>query len=140
EHLGGQTFGIEVARDRYEEARGRIDHVLHASAFEVRVAHEAFSVLWLNPPYDYADDGQRLEHAFLIAASRYLCRGGVLVFLVPQRRLRSSARFLAGQFTRLACYRFPGSLYADFHQVALLAVKRDSPAPAGPNRTLVEAW
>src|SRR3990170_8399347 len=51
--VGGETYGIEIARDRWQEAEALLDHAVVASAFAVRLAHRAFSCLWLNPPYDY---------------------------------------------------------------------------------------
>lgn len=138
--VGGETYGIEIEAQRAEEAGNALDHVLHASAFAVRLAHEAFSCLWLNPPYDHDDESKRLEHAFLTALTRALCPGGLLVFIVPQRRLAVSARYLAGHYTRFACYRFPDLEYADFRQVALLAVKRDGPVGGDGQKQQLEAW
>jgi len=138
--VGGETYGIEIARDRYDEAQAVLDHALCASAFAVRLAHDAFSCLWLNPPYDYDDEAKRLEHAFLTSMTRALCPGGLLVFIVPQRRLAVSARYLAGHYTRVSCYRFPDPEYADFRQVVLLAVKRDGPVGGDGQRQQLEAW
>src|SRR3990172_8327459 len=103
-------------------------------------AHGSFSCLWLNPPYDHDDEAKRLEHAFLTTMSRALCPGGLLVLIVPQRRLAVSARYLAGHYTRLACYRFPDAEYASFSQVVLLAVKRDGAVGEAQWRTRIEAW
>ena len=138
--VGGETYGIDIARDRYEEAQAVLDHALCASALAMRLAHEAFSCLWLNPPYDHDDEAKRLEHAFLTTMSRALCPGGLLVFIVPQKRLALSARYLAGHYTRLACYRFPDPEYAGFGQVVLLAVKRDGAVGEAQWRAQIEAW
>jgi SAM-dependent methyltransferase len=138
--VGGETYGIEIEGQRADEARQALNHVLHANAFAVRLAHGSFSCLWLNPPYDYDDEAKRLEHAFLTAMTRALCPGGLLVFIVPQRRLAVSARYLAGQYTRFTCYRFPDPEYADFRQVVLLAVKRDGPVGGDGQRQQLEAW
>jgi SAM-dependent methyltransferase len=138
--VGGETYGIEIEGQRADEARQALDHVLHASAFAVRLAHGAFSCLWLNPPYDYVQESGRLEHAFLTAMTRALCPGGLLVFIVPQRRLAVSARYLAGHYTRFSCYRFPDPEYTDFGQVVLLAVKRDGVVGEARWKEQIEAW
>jgi len=138
--VGGETYGIELERGRAEEARSVLDRVLCASAFNVKLAHDAFSCLWLNPPYEYDDEAKRLEHAFLTAVTRALCPGGLLVFIVPQRRLSVSARYLAGHYTRLACYRFPDPEYADFRQCVLLAVKREGAVAEARWRDQIQAW
>lgn len=72
--------------------------------------------------------------------TRALCPGGLLVFIVPQKRLALSARYLAGHYTRLACYRFPDPDYADFGQVVLMAVKRDGAVGEAHWRAQIEGW
>ena len=50
-YLGAESFGIELNDERADTAREQLDHVLHTSAFSVRLANGAFSCLFLNPPY-----------------------------------------------------------------------------------------
>jgi len=138
--VGGETYGIEIARDRWQEAEAVLDHALSASAFAVRLAHDAFSCLFLNPPYDHDDESKRLEHAFLTTMSRALCPGGLLVFIVPQKRLALSARYVAAHYTRFACYRFPDPEFADFGQAVLLAVKRDGAVGEPHWKEQIAAW
>src|SRR5690606_11515454 len=138
--IGGESYGIEIADDRYAEAHGLLDHALHASAFGVRLANGAFSCLFLNPPYDYDEEAKRLEHAFLTTMTRALCPGGLLVFIVPQRRLAVSARYLAGHYRDLACYRFPDHEYEAFQQIVLFGVKRAEPVADADLRNAVERW
>src|SRR5687768_3046773 len=118
--LGAESYGIELNEERAIAARGRLDHVLHTSAFSVRLANGAFSCLFLNPPYDYDDESRRLEHAFLTSLTRALCPGGVLVYLVPLPRLSVSARYLASHYAGLRAWRFPDPEYTAFRQVVLL--------------------
>ncbi len=138
--VGDESYGIEIADDRYVEAHTLLDHVLHASAQSVRIANGAFSCLFLNPPYDYDDEAKRLEHAFLTTMTRALCPGGLLVFIVPQRRLAVSARYLAGHYHDLTCYRFPDDLYEAFQQVVLFGVKRQEPVSDPETHASVTAW
>jgi SAM-dependent methyltransferase len=137
---GGETYGIEIASDRADEAQALLDHVIGGSAFAVRLAHGAFSCLFLNPPYDYDDASKRLEHAFLTTMTRALCPGGVLVFIVPQRRLVVSARYLAAHYTRFAYYRFSDPEFADAGQIVLLAVKRGGAVAKQNEQRTIEAW
>jgi hypothetical protein len=89
---------------------------------------------------DYDDESKRLEHGFLTETSRVLSPGGVLVFIVPQRRLAVSARYLAGHFNRLTCYRFPDPEFAAFRQVVVLAVKLESTVNDVMTREQVVSW
>src|SRR5690606_7240450 len=112
----------------------------HAGAQSVRLANGAFSCLFLNPPYDYDDEAKRLEHAFLTSMTRALCPGGLLVFVVPQRRLVTSARYLAGHYRRLACYRFPTDELETFGQVVLFGVKRAEPVSDPEGQAMISDW
>jgi hypothetical protein len=138
--LGAESYGIELNAERAAAARARLDHVLATSAFSVRLAHGVFSCLFLNP--HYADDGEkrRLEHAFLTSLTRALCPGGVLVFLIPQRRLAVSARYLASHYAGFAAYRFPDPEFAAFQQMALLATRKPQPALDPAAQAQLEAW
>ena len=59
--LGAESYGIEINSERAQQCRTRLDQVLATSAFTVRLANGAFSLLWLNPPYDSNDEQRRLE-------------------------------------------------------------------------------
>jgi len=138
--LGAESFGIELSEERAIAARDRLDHVLHTSAFSVRLANGAFSCLFLNAPYDYDDESRRLEHAFLTSLTRSLCPSGVLVFLVPQSRLSVSARYLASHYSRFQAFRFPAPEYRDFRQVVLFAIRKPKAAPDPTAQADLEGW
>lgn len=137
---GSETYGVEIEQARASEARGVLDHVIAGSAFATRIASEAFSCLWLNPPYDQDEGGRRLEHSFLTAMSRTLAPGGLLVYIVPQARLAQSARYLSAHYDDLRCYRFQDPEYAAFGQCVLLGRKRKVQAGAPDLRATIERW
>ncbi|GMU39391.1 MAG: hypothetical protein AMXMBFR23_02570 [Chloroflexota bacterium] len=138
--VGGETYGVELESDRYEEAATLLDHALPGSALSARIEEGAFSCLFLNPPYDEDMEAKRLEHTFLTATTKYLRPGGLLVYIVPQRRLANSARYLAGHYRNLACWRFPDGLFERFGQVVVLGTRREEVAADTSLRTTVEAW
>ncbi len=140
EALGAESYGIELNEQRAEAARCRLDHVLATSAFAVRLANGAFSCLFLNSPYDYDDEKRRLEHAFLTSLTRALCPGGVLVFLIPQRRLAVSARYLASHYTGLLGLRFPDPEYAAYRQMVLFGVRKPQSTLDPESQSRLEAW
>ena len=120
-----ETYGVELHKERAEEAAERLDHVLAADAFQTSIANGAFGLLFLNPPYDWEqDDKKRVEHAFLTHCTRYLVDGGVLVFIVPRTRLAVSARFLSAHYTRVRCWAFPNPEREAFDQVVLMAIRQ----------------
>lgn len=137
---GGETYGIEIEQNRAAEAREVLDHLIVGSAFAVRLGHEAFSCLWLNPPYDEGEDGKRLEHNFLTTLSRTLAPGGLLIYIVPQGRLAQSARYLASRYEGLRCYRFQAPEYDAFRQCVVLGRRRATQAIAADLQAQVESW
>jgi uncharacterized protein YoaH (UPF0181 family) len=140
ETLCAESFGIELNEERAVAARDRLDHVLHTSAFSVRLTNGAFSCLFLNAPYDYDDETRRLEHAFLTSLTRALCVGGVLVLLVPQPRLAVSARYLSSHYTGFQAFRFPDPEYGAFRQMVLFASRKPNGANDACARAQLEAW
>jgi SAM-dependent methyltransferase len=137
---GGETYGIEIEQHRAAKAREVLDHLIAGSAFAVRLGHEAFSCLWLNPPYDEGDNGKRLEHSFLTTLSRALTPGGLLIYLVPQMRLAQSARYLASRYEALRCFRFQDPEYDAFRQCVVLGKRRATQVIAADTQAEVEAW
>ena len=136
-----ETYGVELHKDRAEEAAERLDHVLPADAFQTSIANGAFGLLFLNAPYDWEqDDKKRVEHAFLTHCTRYLVDGGVLVFIVPRQRLAVSARFLSTHYTRVRCWAFPDPERDAFDQVVLMAVRRAEPSPDGYTEAQIREW
>lgn len=137
--LGAESFGIELNEERACAARDRLDHVLHTSAFSVRLANGAFSCLFLNPPYDYDDESRRLEHAFLTSLTRALNPGGVLVLVIPQAKLAVSARYLASHYSEHAVFRFPDPEFGAFRQIVLFATRKPKAAPSPKIQADLEA-
>jgi SAM-dependent methyltransferase len=119
--------GIEIDANRAEQARSMGVETLQASAFDVRSPAEAFSLLYLNPPYDFEigeTNNQRLELVFLEHTYRWLKPGGVLVFVIPQPQLRVCARILSEHFTDLSVYRLTDPASVQYKQAAVLGVRR----------------
>lgn len=103
-----RRYGIEIDANRAEQARNRGIETLQANTMEVRCPAEAFSLLYLDPPYDLEagpTNNQRLELVFLEHAYRWLKCGGVLIFVIPQPQMKSCARILSEHFTDLLVFK-----------------------------------
>ena len=131
-----ETYGVELHRDRAEEAEERLHRTLAADLFATSIANGAFGLLLLNPPYDYDSEDKRTEHAFLTHCTRYLAESGLLVFIVPRQRLAVSARYLSTHYGRMQCWAFPDPEREAFDQVRSSATGRRTPSPTRPQR----AW
>ena len=121
-----ETYGVELHAERAKEAQERLDHVLGADLFQTAIANGAFGMLFLNPPYDddADDDEKRTEHAFLRHSTRYLAEQGLLVFVIPRRRLAESARYLASHYARLRVWSFPEPEREAFDQVVVTGIRK----------------
>ena len=135
-----ETHGVELHRDRAEEAEARLDRVLAADLFATSIANGAFGLLYLNPPYDFDSEDRRTEHAFLTHCTRYLAEGGLLVFIVPRQRLNISARYLSTHYGRLRCWAFPQPEREVFDQVVLMAYRKPDPVPDAHAEDRVRRW
>ena len=141
-----ETYGIELSAERIVEARSVLDIVLAADLFNTSIAHGAFSVLYLNPPYD--DEGQsedgskRTEMAFLQRCTPYLRReDGILVYIIPKRILRGTvARFLSTHYTGVQCFDFPEQEREAFGQVVVLGKRRKQPLLDPSKEAAINGW
>ena len=127
-----EPYGIELDEARAKEAKTRLKHVVHASFDHVDIAPEGFGLLFLNPPYDDAE-GERNELIFLRGTMDCLAPSGVLVYIIPQKRIsRPIAELLASNFTEITVHRFPDGEFESFGQIVVLGRKNlwplDSPA------------
>ena len=122
-----RSYGIEIDSYRAEQARSLGIATVQANASDVRSPAEAFSLLYLNPPYDLetgATNNQRLELVFLEHTYRWLKPGGVLVLVIPQPQLRVCARILSEHFVDLSICRLTEPASVQYKQIAILGVRR----------------
>ncbi len=124
------TYGIELHAGRARAAATALGHVLSCGYEDARLSHGSASILFLNPPYDQDlrdDDGRalRTERRFLRDTHPYLIPGGVLLYLIPQRRLDPpTTRLLSSWFERITLYRFPDPEYRAFQQIVIFGVRK----------------
>ena len=117
-------YGNELQNERYAKASEKLEHVLRCDALaELKTTTKAYSLLWLNPPYDNAGDGERLEVKFLEAYSRLLTKNGLLVYIIPASSLRASSNILLPQYKNINVYSFPKEEYESFKQIVVMAQK-----------------
>jgi Uncharacterised methyltransferase family (DUF6094) len=124
---GGTSFGIELDTERAVTASDMLDTVICGSIYEAIVRPlDSFSMLCLNPPYDW-EDGERAEFRFLRHSHKWLMKGGLLVYLVPEYVLTTEkvARFIGRNYADIRVFRFTRDDYPVFKQVVLFGVKRE---------------
>ena len=132
--LQAETYGIEIDLERGSRAKKNLTKCLVTDYQNTWISHGAFSILWLNPPYDWAtrDDeierSERYERVFLRNCIPYLCSKGILVYLIPQSRLDGHiARMLSYRFEQLGVFRFPEEEYRAFKQLVIFGALKKNP-------------
>lgn len=133
DHLQAETYGIEIDLERGQKAKEILTRCLVTDYQDTRISRNSFGLLYLNPPYDWAarDDiekSERYERTFLRDCIPYLCPGGVLVYLIPQRRLDGHiARMLSYRFEEISVFRFPKQEYERFKQIVVFGKLKPKP-------------
>ncbi|HAD06931.1 MAG TPA: hypothetical protein DCE76_07200 [Anaerolineaceae bacterium] len=126
--LNCETWGVELSPERAAKAEQVMDKVYQAPWQACFLTDESISCLFLNPPYEFDrfDDQKRLELEFLKSTTPKLARGGLLVYIIPQRILGMPevARLLGGHYENIRIYRFPDGLFEKFQQVVVFATRR----------------
>jgi hypothetical protein len=120
-------YGVEIDANRAEQARTLGIETLQTNTMDVRCSPEAFSLLYLNPPYDWESgesNNQRLELVFLEHTYRWLKPGGVLLFVIPQLRLAKCARLLSEHFTEFRVLGLTEPTCVQYKQIVVLATRR----------------
>ena len=123
------AYGVELDESRAEEAQTRLHRVGFGSYFYSRISHEAFHLLFLNPPYLSVlnESGGRARHEkkFLIESLHHLVFGGLLVYVIPYYRLTLDiCRILCDNFDDLTVWRFTDGEFKKFKQVAVLGIRK----------------
>jgi predicted RNA methylase len=122
------AYGVEIHTGRAQTARKLLKKVISGNLFSVRARHEAFSIVFLNPPYDFDSDDGRTELSFLKHALPYLTADGLLLYLIPQKRLTPRiARVLSAYIEDPQVRKFSEGQFKAFGQVVIAGLKRLRP-------------
>ncbi len=123
------TYGIELDTARAAAAKQRLDHVVGGDYRQTKISPGVFSVLLLNPPYDF-DEDERKELIFLRDTLAYLQPQGILIYIIPQPRLEEKiAKLLSLHCKAMRVFQFPAEEYQPFKQIVVLGIKKLTPAP-----------
>ena len=123
------AYGVELDESRAEEAQTRLHRVGFGSFFYSQISHEAFHLLFLNPPYlsvlNESGNKSRHEKRFLIESIRHLMYGGLLVYVIPYYRLTPDiCRVLVDNLEGLTVGRFTDSEFKKFKQIAVMGLRK----------------
>jgi tRNA1(Val) A37 N6-methylase TrmN6 len=122
-----RRYGVELDAYRAEEASKILDEVIHGNAFDAHAAVDSFSLLYLNPPYDFEigeGKNQRMERLFLEHVARWIRPGGILVMVAPYDRVYDCRTVLTLQFKDKAIHRLTEPEAVAYKQVVVFGIRR----------------
>lgn len=122
-----EKHGIELDASRVEAAQASGIHTIYGNLFNTIGRVETFSLLYLNPPYDSEIstlNNRRMEYLFLDYTAHWLIEGGVLIMVVPQKRVEPCVPILAHDFADLQVFRLTDAESERFDQVAVIGVRK----------------
>jgi len=120
-------YGVELDAGRAQQSRTKGIEVIHGNCFDVQSPVESFSLIYLNPPYDFEiseEKSQRMEKLFLEHVYRWLKPGGILVLVVPAKRIADCAVLLSRHLRDTRVYRLTEAECVRYGQVAVFGVRR----------------
>jgi predicted RNA methylase len=121
---GCDAYGIEINTERAQAAKRILTKIVAGDLFSVRARPGAFSILYLNPPYDFDAEDGRTELSFLKHTLPYLAPRGLLLFVVPQKRITNRiARVLSAYFEDLKVRKFPAGEFQAYGQIIITGLK-----------------
>ena len=120
-----EAYGVEINTERAQAAKKILCKVVASNLFSARASPGAFSIAYLNPPYDFDAEDGRTELSFLKHTLSYLAPRGLLLFVVPQKRITPRiARVLSAHFENLKIRRFPAVEFDAFGQLVIVGIKK----------------
>jgi len=120
-------YGVELDAGRAEQARAKGIDTTHGNCFDVQCPVESFSLIYLNPPYDFAigeEKSQRMEKLFLQHVYRWLKPLGVLVLVVPAKRIADCSVGLSRHFRDIHVYQLTEPESVRYQQVVVFGLRR----------------
>src|SRR6266542_4101272 len=104
---GCDAYGVEINTERAKRAKTLLSKVAAGDLFSVRARPGAFSILYLNPPYDFDAEDGRTELSFLKHTLPYLTPRGLLLFVVPQKRITLRIARVLSSLTQIQSMDLP---------------------------------
>lgn len=126
------TYAIELDEGRAEVLKAALPEgqvLAPASIFGCRASLNSFSFIWLNPPFDYAYGGHRVEDQFLRTATAWLMPGGVMALVCPEDvadEYSDACQHFVSNYEHCTIMPFPEA-YRPFDEVIVFGHKRTRP-------------
>ena len=130
--LHAVPYGIELSEDRaavVKESLPEGQALVPADFLRCAISYRSFSMIWCNPPYDYATGNEgRVESQFLEKAVHLLVDNGVLALICPEDVAGNfqTVDFLQEHFYDISAMPFPQRV-RKYNETIVLGCKRKTP-------------
>ncbi len=140
-----QLFGIELDDSRAEALRTAIptaNILAPANFLGCRTSFGSFPFIWLNPPFDEAYGGNRVEEEFLWKATDWLIPGGVMAFVCPEDVIgeyTDARRYFMAHYENCRIEPFPEE-HRPYREAIVFGHKRKRPLGRDDASSRRKAW
>lgn len=124
----GKGYGVELDKHRANLAKEKLDVVLNSAIEDAHITEDNFSLLFLNPPYDWDESGERKETIFLAETIKYLMPEGILVFIIPSTQTHNILDLLTTHFEDIISLNFTSEYYRAYSQTVIFGKKKKTPS------------
>jgi len=125
------AYAIELDKQRAAQCRMHCTKVLRSDATVSQVQRDAFSVLFLNPPYDTMRNGERAEYLWLKKWTPMLQPQGIGIYIIPEHQHSERVlEYLSTYYRDVSLYRFPDPEYDRFQQTVFIGARVRTPNPS----------
>jgi tRNA1(Val) A37 N6-methylase TrmN6 len=124
-----EVYGVELDANRAAIAKSAGVKTIQGNVFDVRARVERFSLLYLNPPYDFEVGplaNQRMERLFLGHTYSWLKPKGILLMVIPVKAVYDTMDTLTTRFNSIQIYRMGGEESEKYDQCAVFAVRHNN--------------
>lgn len=139
------SFAIELDESRAEILRSTLldaNVLAPADFFGCRATRNSFSFIWLNPPFDHAYGGSRVEEQFLWKSTDWLMSGGVMALVCPEDvvyEYSEARRHFVTFYENCMIVPFPQA-NRPYGEVVVLGHKRSRPAVPPQDSSARQRW
>ncbi len=126
-----KIYGVELNDDTYQAVKDTegIDQCLKADFLnDTIISHNAFSFIFMNPPYGTSEEKTRYEVDFLKKVIPYAAKEAVMVFVLPQY-VGMEEELLdewCSHFETRFVYRFQDIEYEKYKQIVLIGQRKST--------------
>ncbi len=127
--LDVSSYGVEIDAGRAAKSQKVLDTFVNCSIFDLTCTRDAFSLLILNPPYDFdyrtGLRSTRLEKTFFKETVDYLAPRGLIILILPVNGIDPyMAKSLTYRFENITAFRMPAEEFQQFNQVVIFATRK----------------